>query len=129
MIFTSKQSQRGSIIIFSVLILTTMILISTSLLNIFLPKLKVVYNSGNSIVAVFVADSGVEKCLYEARHQTLPSPILSNPLTSGAFFAIASLSATEVPVTSDCRPLGTGSFRFRSVGSFRGINRALEVYQ
>jgi hypothetical protein len=122
------KNQRGSIIVFSVLMLTTMLLITLALLNIFLPKLRLAYDVSDSMVALFAADSAAERCLYEARQQSVVIQD-GDLLTNGASFVIASLSSPEVLTTDDCRPLGTGSFRFRVVGTFRGVNRALELSQ
>ena len=122
------KKQRGSIIIFSVLILTVVTAATLTLTAIFVPKIRTVGETINSAVAIFAADSAAELCLYEARQQ--PSSIVSRPLmTNGATFTIASLSASPLDITPDCTILGSGSFEFRAVGTYNGVSRALELSQ
>ena len=111
------------------LILAAIMGISLSLIATFVPKVRLLSGAVSSTAAIFAADSALELCLYEARKQAIPSPLASPLLTNTATFAIASLSAPEQDVTGDCRPLGTGAFKFRATGTFQGINRSLEVSQ
>jgi hypothetical protein len=121
------MKQKGFVLIYAILITTVMLTASISLARIFLPKIKGINNSTNSTVAAFAADSMTELCLYQARKQLSPSP-LSNPLmTNGSIVTVASLSASEVDVTSDCRALGNTTFKFRAKGVYRGVTRAFEI--
>jgi uncharacterized repeat protein (TIGR01451 family) len=121
------MKEKGFIMIYAILITAVMITASLSLTRIFLPKIKGINNSTNSTIAVFAADSAAELCLYQSRKQLSPSP-LSNPLmTNGAMVTIASLSASEVDVSSDCRALGNTTFTFRAKGTYRGVTRAFQV--
>ncbi len=125
---TFSRRQRGSVIIFAVLLMASILAIMLALVGVFVPKLKVILEAGNSTGAVFAADAAAEACLYEARQQPatpLPRPILTN----GATFTIASLSASPVDITNDCRPIGATYFRFRAVGTYNGVSRAIEVTQ
>lgn len=105
-----------------------MIGISLTLASIFIPKIRSIVETSNSTSAIYAADTGVEVCLYEARHNPaapIPRPILTN----GALFTIASISKPPVDRTNDCRPLGGSTFKIRVVGSFNNVSRALEVSQ
>ncbi|MEK7194862.1 MAG: hypothetical protein AAB667_01255 [Patescibacteria group bacterium] len=122
------KNQRGSIIIFSVIILTVVTAATMTLTAIFVPKIRTVGETINSAVAIYSADSAAEMCLYEARQQ----PTTKNPrplMTNGATFTIASLSASPLDITPDCTILGSGSFEFRAVGTYNGVSRALELTQ
>jgi len=104
-----------------------MLSISITLANTFIPKLRSVVETSSSTKAIYAADAASEVCLFESRHQAVP---VSRPfLTNGATFTIASLSATPVDVSNDCRVLGGVTFRFRALGTFGGVSRALEVSQ
>ena len=109
--------------------MTVMLGIALALANLFIPKIRAIAEAGNSTRAIYAADSATEVCLYEARNNP-PTPIPRLPpiLTNGATFTIASLSASPVDVTNDCRPMGL-RFRFRALGSFGGVSRALEIAQ
>lgn len=130
----NQLHQRGSILVFSILILAVMMATSMALARIFLPKIASVNQARNSVTAIFAADSASEFCLYEARKGVVPTPLPNPPstalMTNGAFFTIASLSAGgEVAVSDNCVVLGPKSFRFRATGVYNGVNRALEVSQ
>lgn len=120
--------QCGSIIIFALLMLIVILTIAGALIDVFLPKIRIVTDAVRSTVAIFAADTGSEVCLYEARTQSPPID-RSTLLTNGATFSLASLSASLVDITNDCRPLGQESFRFRAVGTYGTVSRALEVSQ
>lgn len=123
----SHNNQRGSVIIFALLMMVVMLAVGLTLIGIFLPKVKSIAGTVNSTVALFAADSASEMCLYETRkNQTVSRNGFI--LTQGESFTIASLSAQPVDVTGDCKVLGQ-KFRFRAVGTFRGVSRALEVGQ
>lgn len=123
------KNQRGSILIFSMLILAAIMGISLALVAAFAPKVRLLSGAVSSTVAIFAADSASELCLYEARKQVIPSPLASPLLTNTATYSIASLSASEIDVTADCRPMGDGGFTFRATGTYQGVNRSLEVSQ
>ncbi len=121
--------QRGSILIFSVLILATVLGISLALANVFAPRLRVVSEASSSTVAVYAADSASEMCLYEARKETNDTGNLNGgTLANGATFTIRNIANGQL-VTSNCSVLGSGSMGFEAVGSYMGIYRAFEVQQ
>ena len=122
------RNQQGSIIIFSLLLLATMLGISLTLVNIFSSKIQSVIETSNSAKAIYAADTAIEACLFEARTQPA-TPIARPILTNAATFTIASLSATPVDVTNDCRPIGSQGFSIRGLGTYLGISRALEISQ
>lgn len=121
-----NNKEKGSVIVFSIFIIAAMVSSTVIIAGIFAPKIRSVYESVNSAVALYAADSASEVCLYEARRQVGPVPRLLPP---GVSIKIASLSATEVDVTNDCKPMGKNYFTFRATGTFRGLSRSLEVTQ
>jgi len=66
--------QRGSILIYTILVLISITTISLALLRLFIPKFKVASESVSSVVAISVADSVMEWCLYSNRNgaSTIP---------------------------------------------------------
>lgn len=114
--------QKGSIIIFSVLMLGVILTITLTLGNIFLPKLRTATQVGNSVVAAYAGDSILEWCLYTQRGKL---PAIGQPnMVNGATFAIyypgtantiASCSSAEKPLNH------------RAVGTYRGVSRSFIV--
>lgn len=115
-------------ILYALLMIAAMMASTMALMRIYLPKLKSINEAVGSTVAILAADAASEACLYEARKQPA-SPLVRPILTNGATFKIASLSASPIDITNDCRPLGGTIFQFRATATFRGVARSLEVTQ
>jgi hypothetical protein len=112
--------EAGSIIIFTVLILGTMIAITLSLAGIYAPKIRAVGDAGaGSVGAIYAADSAVEWCLYTNRgNPVLPAPTMAN----GSSYT---LKDPTTGVVSLC-PAST-TLDVQAVGTYRGVSRSLQV--
>ena len=121
-------NRDGSVLIYSMLIMSVILAIGIGLNAVFLKNLEGVRQARDSTTALYAADTGVELCLYEARSN---SDVPNDPdviLQSGATFVIADV-ADGSDITADCSVLGSGSFGFRATGVFRDSSRALEIGQ
>lgn len=127
------NSERGSIIVFSVLILTVILTVSLGLIALFIPKIKTVAESVNSTVAIFAADSATELCIYEARkavnYNEPASTMNDGTLDNGATFTVKDLNPPGSFIQADCSSISSSSYSFRAVGTYRSISRALEITQ
>src|SRR3989344_219070 len=75
---------RGSIIIFTLLMLSAILAITLTLTRIFLPRIRTITEATNSIGALYAADSAMEWCLYNNREK---SPLLVQPvMANGASY-------------------------------------------
>ena len=116
-----NKKQKGSILIFSVLMLGVILTITLALGNIFLPRLRTSSETINSVAALYAADSAMEWCLHEQRGR-LPS-VSSPTISMGATFTIyfgsqtASCAFTETPLNH------------RVVGTYRGVTRSLDLIE
>lgn len=117
-----KQKEAGSVIIFTLLILGTILASTLALTNIFIPKIKVANEAVNSVVAIYAADSVTEFCLYI--HRKRPQPQIPDPniiMQSGAqakvYVGSSSTLATCYEPTLD----------YRIVGTYRGVSRSFQV--
>lgn len=121
MTIISNNNERGSILIFSVLMLGVILTITLSLGNIFLPRLKTSTEAINSVAAIYAADSALEWCLHEqrARPPSVSAPTMSNNATYTLYFgsAIASCTPAENPLNH------------RVVGTYNGVTRSLEMIE
>lgn len=127
--------QRGSIIIYAMLTMSAMLAIGLTLSGLFIGKLRSAANARNSTIAIYAADSAVEKCLYEARQQPADGdkPSLTFEYT-GADYEIRGTdeqdgAPTDGDITADCRSLNTNLFNFKATGIYRGVRRTLEITQ
>ena len=110
--------QKGSIIIFTVLMLSAILAITLTLTKIFVPRIRAITEATDSIGAIYAADSAMEWCLYNNREKTPPlaRPVMAN----GSTYQIYSDGNP-----SDCT--GGEEPNFRTVGTFRGVSRSFEV--
>ncbi|MDO8496614.1 MAG: hypothetical protein Q7S43_04185 [bacterium] len=114
--------QKGSIIIFAVLMLGVILTITLSLGNIFLPRLRTSTEAIDSIAAIYAADSALEWCLHEQRAR-LPAvgiPTISITGTTYVLYfgsGLASCTLTETPLNH------------RAVGTYRGVTRSLDMIE
>ena len=110
------RSQEGSVIVFTILILGSMLAITLALAAIYLPKLRAVNDAGaGSVGAIYAADSALEWCIYTNRQNpSLPQPTMSN----GATYRILPANA------ADCTALPLNN---QAVGSYRNVSRSLQV--
>lgn len=100
---------NGSALLLSILIITALISISTTLLMIFVPKIKTSVDIKDSVGAIYAADSGIEHCLYVARIEPAATPIFIN----GATFTVSPADCSTPPFTSS--------------GRLNNVTRTLEV--
>ena len=123
----SNIRQRGSILIYTMLVLIAITTISLALLRLFIPKFKIARESISSVVAISVADSVMEWCLFSNRDDPTGLPVVPPQ-------PIFSISTTNFPITyqiyrggavSTC-PSGE-TLDYRTVGNYRGISRSLTI--
>lgn len=109
----SGTKESGSVMIFTVLILGSMLTITLTLLATYIPKVRAIRDAGaGSVGAIYAADSALEWCIYTNRgYSALPQPTMSN----GSTYTIS-------PADCTLRPMD-----HQVVGTFRGVSRSLEV--
>ena len=115
------NKQKGSIIIFAVLMLGVILTITLALGNIFLPRLRTSTEAINSVAAIYTADSALEWCLHEqrARAPSVAAPTMSIASTYVTYFGsgLASCAPAETPLNH------------RAVGTYRGVTRSLDMVE
>ncbi len=107
----TSNTQKGSVLIFSILMLGVILTITLSLANTLLPRLRSASDALNSVAAIYAADSGVEWCLYtqRARVPAVPQPVMSNGATYTILFGAG--AGTCAPAESPLNHTVTGTFR------------------
>lgn len=120
------DTQRGSIILYAMLTMSVMLAIGLTLNMLFVGKLRSAVAARDSVAALYVADSAVEKCLYEARMNVSQPPMT---FSSDATYLVTGVGAGAPDVTDNCMTLGSSSFEFRATGTYHGTRRTLEITQ
>lgn len=108
-----NNKEQGSVIIFTILILGSMLTITLALTAIFAPKIGVARDAGSgSVGAIYAADSALEWCLYTNRENpALPQPVMSN----GSTYTIQPADCTVTPLNNQV------------VGTYHNVSRSLQV--
>ena len=126
MMFKSSQTQKGISIYLSLMIMTVLLAIALGVSTILISQQKSIKGMGNSVIAFYAADSGIEKMLYDAFRgvDIAANCPESNPcqatLENGATYSIIVLPNTD--------PKCSGSYYcIKSVGEYKETKRALEA--
>ncbi len=113
------KTTRGSIILFTSIVLTLVLSISFAILAIFIPKIRTASNTLSSVVAAYAADSGLEWCLYSQRGN--PSPPAKPTAIGNATVTITYNGAVATCATTE-KPLN-----HVSTGSYLNVARSFQI--
>ena|SRR3989344_3989949 len=127
--YDGNENSRGSILIFSVLILGAMLSVMFGILGIFMPKLKIISDPIKSSIAAFAADTGSEWCLYinRGKPNTPPQPVLdANPAGGELVPTYIIYSPASDFTVSTCTET---DLDHRIVGTYQDVARSFELYK
>lgn len=119
-----NDKQKGSVLIFSVLMLGVIMTITLGLGEIFLPKIRVITDAAGSAAAGYAADSGLEWCLYVSRKTPAPSATPLPTLSNGATVVVYRNNSSTVATCYE-----GGNFDYRAVGTYRAVTRSFIVQE
>lgn len=106
------KTNRGMSLFLAVIIMSMLLAIALGISTILLSQIKMVRGIGDSVVAFFAADTGIENALYV---QGSVSATLDNG---------ASYSVSLAPPGPGCP---ASYYCLKSVGVFKGTKRAIEI--
>jgi hypothetical protein len=110
-----QKGESGVSLIFALLILAGILATSLGVAVLMLKEIKISTNIGNSVPAYYAAEAGIEKILYDVRYNGVePYNIGETSLGIGSTFEVK-----IVDVGPPCR--------IKSVGSYEGIKRGVEI--
>lgn len=115
-----KFSQRGVSALFALLIMTLILGISLGISTILLQQLKMIREIGNSVIAFYAAETGIEEILVSKENPS-SSCIKDSPceLNNGAtYYLIINPAGPACSSTNYC---------LKSIGIFKKTRRGIEV--
>lgn len=118
-------SQRGVALYLALLVLTILFSISLALTTLLVGQIKIIRGLGDSVVAFYAADTGMERALQEL-YATGVSPCQTESGCSGSI-GNASYFIQGFDVSSPGCPSGTEFFCIKAGGTYRGIRRSVET--
>lgn len=110
--------------VYTMLILVSIMVISLALLRLIIPKVKIVREVGNSVVAVYAADTGMEWCLFSNRNNPSSIAVPAKPIS------LVTVPGVTIQYYQNSNPTNCpfdAVINFRTVGNYRGISRSFEV--
>ena len=114
-----KFSQKGVSLYLALMIMGVLLAIALGMSTIFIGQTKMLKEMGNSVIAFYAADAGIEKSLTQ-RNDPTPLDGYSETLDNGADYNLNVLGSTD----SDC---DAANYCIKSIGSYKGTKRAIEV--
>jgi len=107
--------QAGASLYLALMVMTIMLAIALGLSSIFIGQIKTIKQLGNSVIALYAADTGIEKILLVRNNP---------PLGLGPVVALGNGATYQVIVTEGGECL---HYCIKSVGSYLGTKRAVEI--
>jgi hypothetical protein len=113
------KGKKGSILYLAIVILGFIFVVSSSLSFIIVSQLKIQREMGNSLIAFFAADSGVERALYAIFKENNLSFSTTSSVGSATF-------VVSVYPKSECETF-VNYYCIKSKGIYRGTTRQIEA--
>ncbi|MDI6591433.1 MAG: pilus assembly PilX N-terminal domain-containing protein [Patescibacteria group bacterium] len=119
-----NKFQRGIALYLSIMIMGILLAISLGVSTILFGQIRMIRGMGDSVMAFFAADTGIERALYE------PQPTLSGSFDGSSYQVTVKCSPNHPDCPSgfeidpDCL---APYFCYKSVGKFKEVRRAIEV--
>ncbi len=127
---SNSDKQRGVIIFLAVITTAILLSIGLAITTILIGEIRIIRGIGNSVVAFYAADTGIEKALLDRENPSdVGSPSSPLLLDNGAEYWVKALSPGDSypsPGGKECDPNNDNAC-FYSFGTFRGVTRAIEV--
>ena len=119
-----KKKQKGTLLLMAILIMSILLAIGLGLGTILFQAMKIVRGIGDSVIAFYAADTGIEDILM--RRQEVPLPIAETcfpPPNNDICYKVEVFSSGA----PECPAAKAPNYCLRSVGSYRGVKRAIEI--
>lgn len=116
--FVDKLKQ-GTSLYLAIMIITILLAIALGLSTIFISQSRTIKEIGNSVIAFYAADAGIEKVLIQ-RADPLSLNGYSETMANGAVYILSVLSSEEGSCTAD-------NFCIKSIGIYKETRRAIEI--
>ena len=113
-----NKPQQGISLYLGLMIMTILLSIALGLNTIFLGQTKMIKTLGNSIIAFYAADAGMEEVLMD---RTNPLDIPQTTLPNGATYQVLVTAGGVGDCSSDY------NFCIKSIGIFQETRRAIEI--
>lgn len=109
--------EKGVSLFLALIVMAILLAIALGLSHIIITQIRMAKGMGDSVVAFNAADTGIERALVNRHNPTnLPLTTLPNGATYQVFVTASGTGGCSAP-----------NFCIKSVGSYRGVKRAIEI--
>ncbi len=112
---SNLKHQTGASLYLALLAMTILLAMSLGLSSIFIGQARTIKQMGNSVIALSAADAGIEKLLLNRNN---PVNIPVTELSNGATYQVVVVACE---IGDEC------NYRIKSIGSYLGTRRAIEI--
>ena len=120
-----NKTQKGTSLYLTILIMSVLLGVGLGISTLLIRQMRMIRGVGDSAVAFYAADSGIEKAIYafyKVEEYSDPNTIVF----SGTLDNLSKYSVTGFSPGPNC-PAPNQYFCIRSVGTYKGVRRAIEV--
>lgn len=111
-----KITERGVSLYLAIIVMAVILGIALGISAILLAQIKMIRGMGDSVVALYAADTGIERVLKEGASA-------SGVLDNGASYTATKINAGN----PGCSSPPASFYCIKSVGTYKGTRRAIEV--
>jgi len=129
-----NNQEKGVALFLSVLIISVILAIGLGISGILIQQIKISGNIGDSVVAFYAADSGIEQQIYDLYKNETHSSEYEEILNSGAYYSVSVVCSQGnenclpgIPVAEEEECNSLNNFCIKSIGTFQTAKRAIEV--
>ena len=119
--FKIQNNQRGISLYLGLIMMAIFLAIALGLTTLLIGQLGIVKGMGDSVVAFYAADTGIEKILTMRADPSFPPP---DPLEMSLPNGASSTTTVTAAGVGDCT---ASTYCLKSIGSFRNTKRAIEI--
>lgn len=113
------KSEKGVSLYFAFMIMTILLAVALGISSILIGQIKMVREMGNSVIAFYAADAGIEEVLMDREN-----PVSSCTEESPCYLENEANYYLDVVDGALC---GAANFCIKSIGSYKETKRAIEI--
>lgn len=121
------NNQKGIAIYLAVLVMSCVLAIALGISSIFVTQIKEIKKMGDSVTALFAADSGIERVLFEDSECWKKTPPCFSPCETSCA-GLQTGSTFNYSFGTDYNySIQSGLNNFKSIGTYKGTQRAIGI--
>lgn len=125
-----NTSEKASALMLAITILGLIIGLGLTVSTVLITEININKDLGDSLAAVYAADTGIELVLYDIRiNGNIPAEGFSGTLTSTSVFLDSYNNSSSVVVSVPVGGSTPTAIKLNSVGNYKSTYRAFEVTQ